>query len=234
MRMSTLDKKLKHIKAIILDMDGVLVDTEPIHFDSFKVFLDELNIGYDDEFIESFIGYSVDDNIRSINNKLPVNQQMPLNEGIKNRDLIYLDLVMRNHLLPIKGISKIVDYCQKTDKKIALASSSVREQVEAILQKISVTNLAGINFSDVFESVVSGDDVPEKKPAADIYLKTLQNLNLDGSECVAIEDSLAGILSASRTGIKVFGLRNPYIDPKNLAKADFIIDRPDDILGYLT
>lgn len=232
--MSTLDKKLKHIKAIILDMDGVLVDTEPIHFDSFKVFLDELNIGYDDEFIESFIGYSVDDNIRSINNKLPVNQQMPLNEGIKNRDLIYLDLVMRNHLLPIKGISKIVDYCQKTDKKIALASSSVREQVEAILQKISVTNLAGINFSDVFESVVSGDDVPEKKPAADIYLKTLQNLNLDGSECVAIEDSLAGILSASRTGIKVFGLRNPYIDPKNLAKADFIIDRPDDILGYLT
>lgn len=221
------------LKAIIFDMDGVIVDSEPIHVESFRIFLDRLNVSYKDEFIDNLVGYSIDHNIQTINDHFLSDNPLPISEGVKGRDEIYLELINQRELQPLEGLPELIKLCQKKGIRIALASSSTREQVDILLANLSRNKKIGINFTDVFRLSVSGDEVQAKKPAPDLYRAALSLLGEKAENCLAIEDSEVGILSAKSNNLFCIALKNEYFSLDRLDKADLIVDSLYDIVHAL-
>jgi beta-phosphoglucomutase-like phosphatase (HAD superfamily) len=220
-------------EAVILDMDGVLVDTEPIHADSFRVFLKQLNIPFTEDFIDGLVGYSIDHNIQTINSVFLTDNPMDLSAGIRRRDEIYLSMINQRILRPIEGIESLLSLCRRRGLKLALASSSVREQIDCVLKNLSVNDPNSINYINIFEVTVSGDEVENKKPAADIYERALKLLDISANKCFTIEDSQAGILSAKSNGIYCFALRNQYLKPNMMDGADCIINSISEVVSLM-
>lgn len=81
-----------------------------------------------------------------------------------------------------------------------------------------------VNFRSVFSVVVTGDDVQNKKPAPDIYLRVVEQLNLTPNECLAVEDSRARVESARAAGVICFAVRNRYKENEYLERADLAIN----------
>ena len=206
------------IKACILDMDGVIVDTEGIHVEAFRQFLHEHSIHYSEELLLSFIGYSIEDNITDIKKRFPNKVKMSTAAAVKRRNNIYLTLLSQQNLQPQPGLLELIDYCNNHTIKLAVASSSDFLQVDLIMKKI-----AG-NYEVIFDAVITGDDVSHKKPAPDIYNKTVEKLAVPAHSCIAFEDSSAGIQSAKAAGINCVAVRSQYTTAKDLQNAGRIVD----------
>jgi HAD superfamily hydrolase (TIGR01509 family) len=214
-------------------MDGVIVDSEPIHAESFRMFLDNLNVLYTEEFINDLVGHSVDSNIQAVNQEYLSENPLDIKEGIKIRDALYLSLITDRPLKPLDGIEDLILLCKKKRIRLGLASSSVREQIDAILKSLSQNNRQNINFQTVFDVTVSGDEVSQKKPAPDIYHKAIQTLGIDRDKCMAIEDSEAGIISAKANDIFCIALRNQFLKENKTLSADLVINSIDDVVNML-
>jgi HAD superfamily hydrolase (TIGR01509 family) len=214
-------------------MDGVIVDSEPIHGESFRIFLDKLNVPYTEEFISDLVGHSINHNIQTINETFLTNRPLIIEEGIRIRDSLYLSLITSRAIKPLEGIEKLVSICKEKGIKLGLASSSVREQIDAILYSLSQNNDKGINFQKVFDATVGGDEVQNKKPAPDIYHKVVQTLGIDEETCIAIEDSGAGIQSAKSNGLFCIALKNQYLKEKEALTADLIINSIDEVVEMI-
>ena len=220
-------------KAIILDMDGVIVDSEPIHGESFGVFLDTLKVPYTEEFISDLVGHSVDNNIETINQVYLSDNPIDVLEGIRIRDTIYLSLITSRRLKPLDGIEDLVLLCKKKGIKLGLASSSVREQIDTILKSLSKNNKKNIDFQTVFDVTVGGNEVTRKKPAPDIYHKVIGSLGIDKENCIAIEDSRAGIESAKANEIACIALRNRYLKEKESLTADLVVNSINEVVEMI-
>jgi beta-phosphoglucomutase-like phosphatase (HAD superfamily) len=224
---------LKKCKAIILDMDGVIVDSEPIHGESFRIFLDKLKVPYTEKFISDLVGYSINQNIQTINETYLQKRPMAIDEGVKIRDAIYLNLITNRLLRPMDGIEELILLSKKRGYKLGLASSSVYEQIDAILKNLSQNSENEINYETIFDIIVSGDDVQYKKPAPDIYKKVIKSLKIDKNDCIAIEDSGAGIISAKSSGVFCVALRNQYLKENEAQSADLVINSINDLVEMI-
>jgi len=224
---------LNRCKAIIFDMDGVIVDSEPIHHQAFRMFLNELQVPYTEEFVNNLVGHSVDNNIQTINREYLSHDPMNINEGIKTRDALYLSLITDQPLKPLDGIEDLIILCKEKDIKLGLASSSVREQVDAILQSLSQNSSQQIDFQTVFDVTVAGNEVSHKKPAPDLYDKAIQELNIDRMQCIAIEDSGAGIRSAKANDITCIALRNQFLKENESSQADIVVNSINEVVEII-
>ena len=220
----------KDLCAIILDMDGVLADTEPIHIEAFRVMLKEYNIVADEEFLISFIGHSVENNIDAINSRYFESHPLPITETAKYRDDIYLKILQGSDLKPMPGIEDFLLFCASHGIRLALASSSIREQIDVILSRLTSRSNDILSYENSFRVIVSGDMVAHKKPAGDIYQLAVQKLNFSADRCFAVEDSVAGIQSAQAAGLKCFVLKNEYNDEADIAFAHGRIDSIKEIV----
>jgi len=217
-------EKIKRVSAVILDMDGVLMDTEPIHLESFRRYLKELNLSVEESFLKSLVGFSVETNIQQIFETYFPEREYQLIEEVKRRDDIYLNLLRSTQLDPIDGIPQLLQLCRNLGVALALASSSSLAQIETILENLTLSNKFPIPLKNYFRVIVSGDDVRHKKPHPEIYRLMIRKLNIPANEAIAIEDSPAGILSAKRAGIFCIALKNDYFQEKKLQNADVIVD----------
>ena len=233
MKKKDLSALLARCRAVIFDMDGVLVDSEPIHAESFRVFLANLKIPFTESFIDNLVGYSIDHNIDTINRTFLPDKPLDLSEGVKARDAVYMDLLKKADLKPLAGVEPLIHICRNRKIRLALASSSVREQVDQILNNLSAGNSNAVDFREVFDVTVSGNEVSHKKPAPDIYRRALDLLEVRAEDCFAIEDSEAGILSARANDIFCFALRNPYLKEEKARLADKVIDSIEEIFRFM-
>ena len=206
------------IQAFILDMDGIIVDTEVIQLEAFRLFLKEHDVKFSNNFIESFVGYSIHDNMLQINKHLLAGKELDVENSVKRRNDIYVNLLSNEDLTPLPGILELISHCQGNNLKLALTTSSEWRQVETIMSRIAN------NYKTLFDVIVTGDDVINKKPAPDIYVNTVEKLNLPAQSCIAFEDSRAGVESAVAAGVTCFAVRNRYFDDIQLKKADRLIN----------
>ncbi len=213
---SLTDTNMGNIKAVIFDMDGVIVDTEPLHIEAYHIFFKKLNIPGDDELFHSFVGVSIEENIREIVESVLKEDISQAEKRIKQRNDIYVDLLKTRPLEAIDGFNELMDHLHRDNIVTALASSSPWQQIDIITDKLGIR--------DKFTVMCSGHDVPATKPAPDIYLKTVNELNLDSSEVIAIEDSVTGLSAAKAAGLSCIALKNPYMDDHKLEElADFTV-----------
>lgn len=218
-------QRLRNIEALILDMDGVLVDTEPFHIEAFRQYLNRHGLAHDDAYLFGFIGFSVPDNMRSIYIKFyGSTDEKEIAKSIKERDAIYLQLLRETPLEPLPGIESLIRICRENQIPVALASSSDREHIQIIFENLKRTSHGSFEPEVLFKTVLSGEDVPERKPHPEIYRRVVRELNVKPDHTLAIEDSPAGVQSAKAAGLICLALKSRFIDPEKLNAADLLID----------
>ncbi|TCN73188.1 HAD family hydrolase [Acetobacteroides hydrogenigenes] len=207
-------------KAVVFDMDGVLIDSEPLHKQIEQEMLKELGVNLPHEEHIKFAG--VGKEMWTI-----LKEQYGYNRDISEEELHvekrkrYLGQLTSRPIKPIEGVVELVKIAKKAGLKLAVASSSSTENINIVTKAIGI-------FTDM-DIIVSGDDMPRTKPYPDIFIKTAELLKLHTNECLVIEDSSNGVKAAKMAGMYCVAFRNPNSGNQNLSLADKIVNNIQEI-----
>lgn len=204
--------KTKDAKILIFDMDGVILNSEPLHEEARRIMFHEEGIVLDDSFPDP-VGKSTDDFWNLIFKKLGIKGDGKA-KGSQHYRLV-AELVEKEHVGLNDGLLEVFEWAKSKGMKVAIASSSPRFLVDEVLRILEI--------SQYFDCTVSGDEVVYKKPAPDIYLKVLERFGISADEAIAVEDSGTGIEAAKAAGCYCFGYVNPTSGEQDIRKADCAI-----------
>lgn len=213
------------IKAVIFDMDGLMLDTE-ILLQRFWIEAAGL-FGYEMS-KETELGLRSYSSVYSINYlKRNFGENFPFADVRAKRIELMNDYIKRNGLKKKKGLDVLLDYIKSTDLKAAVCTATDFERTKKYLESVEVF--------DKFDDFVCGNMVARGKPAPDIYEYACKKLGLEPCECIALEDSPNGVISAAVAGlapIMVPDLTKPSADIKPLLFAECeSLDKVVDILS---
>lgn len=204
------------IKALIFDLDGVIVDTAHYHFVAWQRLARELGIDFTEKDNERLKGVS---RMRSLEIILEIgNRQMSESEKErlatrKNAWFVeYIQNVKPDEIFP--GVKEMIRACKAAGFRVALASSS----------KNARTVLRNLKVEDLFEGFVDGNMITHSKPNPEIFLKAAAQLGVEPQHCVVFEDAEAGVEAALAAGMKCVGVGSP----ENLGKANQIVKNTAD------
>jgi beta-phosphoglucomutase family hydrolase len=207
------------MEAVIFDMDGVLIDSEPLHFEVDEMVLKLLQIDKGKHYLERFVGYTNPAMWKIIKEENQLEQSI---EGLIELQMrIKLDFLEKNNFVAIDGVLELLNNIQAKKIPLAIASSSPRIFIEAVIEKIQIEKY--------FQIVVSGEEVPESKPAPDVFLKAAELLGVQPENCLVIEDSKSGTIAAKSAGMKCIGFQNPNSGNQDLSRADLIVKNFNDV-----
>jgi HAD superfamily hydrolase (TIGR01509 family) len=176
--------------AVIFDMDGVLVDSEPIHVEAMRAVLGPLGVEYTDEENEAFFGFT-DPEVFAV-----LRERHALAPTVEDLTALRTDVLvcmMRERSAPMAGVPDTLRALRAGGYRLALASGSAPPVIEA--------TLAALGINRLFEVVVSGVEVGRGKPAPDVFLEAARRLGIAPSGCVVVEDSRNGLLAARAAGM---------------------------------
>ena len=204
------------IKAVIFDMDGVMIDSEPLWEKAERILMARRNIDYSPTYREKIVGLNQNDSAKLLRETFNLSETVK--EIIAERIDILLTLYQKELEL-VKGILNLLE--ELTDKGLilALASSSPLRAINYVLDKFSLRKY--------FPKVVSGDDIQLGKPHPDIYLHTAKELGVKPEECVVIEDSINGVKSAKAAGMTCIAIPDRRLNREGFKAADLIGDSLD-------
>jgi HAD superfamily hydrolase (TIGR01509 family) len=179
------------IKALIFDLDGLLVDSEPLAGKAMAGFLSTFGKSTDPAIQSEMLGRRLPEAIAIARDGYQLPGQ--LEDLISTYDRMRLD-ALRGVVTPMKGAVEILKFAKDEDLSLALATSGMRRHADLSLAE---TGLAGY-----FEVEVTGDDVTHGKPAPDLFLLAAERLGITPSNCVVLEDSPLGIEAATAAGMR--------------------------------
>lgn len=199
------------MRAVIFDMDGVIVDSEAQWKELEAAWFRELAPGWTPQHDERAVGLGVEDLHRFFVKEFDIDLD-------KRTFLDHCDLTARKvYQERVECSEGFLDLARELKHKgirTAIASSSPERWIKMVVERFAL--------SPLLDAVVSADDVGGKtKPMPDIYLEAASRLNIPTIECLAIEDSAIGVLAAKRAGMKVAAFRNGSNDAQDLSIADF-------------
>ena len=209
---------MARFQAIIFDMDGVLIDSEPLHFEVLNdvLAMDGQTLSRAEN--EEFIGATTEAMWQTLITRRGLVRSM---DDYKERYDQRLLGKLRGPRRPSPGVMALVQHGRELGLCLGVASSSRRLWIEATLRSLGL--------SSTFDAVVSGDDVERGKPDPRIYLLAAQRLGVEPACCLAIEDSPNGVQSARGAGMAVLGIRTPYTAHLSLDGALRIVDSLADL-----
>ena len=205
-----------NIQAIIFDMDGVIVDSEPLHLQTEQMIFKQHGIeapwsewnkftGLPDPVIFQYIVDNFSDGTYSVD------------ELLNAKYNIFLTLLYEK-LQPIPGALDFIHWARKHYEKLALTTSSNKEIQQTVFKIFGLYSL--------FDVIITGDIIQHSKPHPEPYLKTVEALKLSAQMCMVLEDSLNGVKSAKEAGCYVVGITTTFSEEELLsAGADFVIEK---------
>ena len=196
------------IRAVLFDMDGLIVDTEPIHFQAFREYLKQFKVEMPESLMRAFVGFSEAENMRDLKEKYGI--ETPVEEMVLGRRAIYLNLVQTEPLTVFPGFWELTEEVGKRGLKQAVVSSSTRDQVETVLPRLFEMRPDLRGPDSYFDAVVTGSDITHTKPAPDIYLLAAEKIGLPPEECLAFEDTPPGLKAATSAGCTAVAVPNEY------------------------
>jgi HAD superfamily hydrolase (TIGR01509 family) len=210
-----LSETLAAAKGILFDMDGVLIDSEPVHEEAIVALSGELGdpIG-DKTLLFSFKG-APEKNMAARFLEIYPGTSLGVEDIIRRKVEIFSELFTGVKLVP--GAMEFVQASHAAGRKHGLTTSATRTT-----QQQAFTTFG---FGPYFETIITGEDIQRGKPDPEPYLLTAERLGLSPAECVVIEDSINGVLSGKAAGCVVIALTTTF-PREDLVKAgaDFIVD----------
>ena len=210
------------IKAVIFDMDGVLVDSEPVYQEATVNVLESLNIKATKEDLLKLAGGSslhFNKFIQDVSDG-----SISCEDFNKICDQYYLDNPVKYEEIMFPHVRETLDYLKYKGYILALASSSKEYEIENVLKRC--------DLKDYFKLIISGEVFKESKPNPEIYLTCIKKLNLEANECVAVEDSEYGIEAAKKAGLICIAKRDDRFN-YDQSMADYFIDDHREIIDIL-
>lgn len=208
-----------NLKIIIFDMDGVVIDSEPLHENARQMMFKKRNIVPDETFPKP-VGAPAAQFWGEVG-KL-CNLEESGNELEDEQYALVAQQIEENHVQPEEGFWDVVNWAKENGLKVGLASTSTRTLIDATLRLLGVT--------EAFDYTISANDIKRKKPAPDPYLKVLELAGFTADEAVAVEDSTPGVQSAKSAEIYCYGYANPKAVVQDVSLADKIIENLKEII----
>lgn len=178
-------------KGLILDMDGVVVDSELVYVRAFKKWFQEHGIELETEDFEKIIGTpyaeAIDYFMEFWGNRTSREEFAEIFTRMKDK----VQFNYRDILNP--GVEELLTYCKKKEIKTTLASGNSMDCIKKMLRECGL--------EEHFDFVLSGEKLPRNKPHPDVYLKAMEYMELEPEECITLEDSKAGIRASKNAGI---------------------------------
>jgi beta-phosphoglucomutase len=215
------------LKAVIFDFDGVIADSEFLHYKALNAVFNRCGVDIPKEVHwEKYLGYSDLDNIEAVNR----DYNMGLDDGqirqlIDDKKVIFDELVISGSVI-IDGVAVFIQRLVEGGIRRAICSGALRSDIDLML--------SGSGFADVFETIVAADDVKHGKPDPEGYLLALDKLNRSGDpvkagQCVVIEDSHWGLEAAAAAGMNPVAVTTTYNRSELGLKAKKVVDRLDEL-----
>ena len=201
------------MNAVIFDMDGVLLDSEPLHAQADREMLGRLGIEVEPGYLDRFVGVTAPVMWAEILDEKRVSAD--LGELLNASLSIKLKLLKKGDYAPIEGVVPLLAELYRKHVPVVIASSSPGIFIKEAVKKLGISRYV--------RDWVSAESVPKSKPEPDVFLKAAERLELGPEQCVVIEDSTNGVLAARRAGMKCVGFRNPNSGNQDVSKADLVV-----------
>jgi HAD superfamily hydrolase (TIGR01509 family) len=187
------------IKAIILDFDGVIVDSEPIHMLTFQELLGPLGVKIEKKrWYREFVGTGS----RTIMKRLfdEFNIKEDADAYVARRKQLFASYVEKGAVKPVNGIAEFLKIAREKNLKLAIASGSHKNSIVQLLKMFGLESF--------FDAVVGAEDTVRKKPDPEPFLTAAKKLNIPPSDCLVVEDGLPGMKAAEAAGMSVVMMRS--------------------------
>jgi sugar-phosphatase len=197
--------------ALILDMDGLMIDSEPLWWRVEKQLASELGATWTDALARQCVGKGLPNVIVTMQRELGINLEEE--EGVGRLVSTFIDRI--DELELHTGCAELMDAADASRLPMAVASSSTMRLIEAVLERFAI--------ADRFAATVSGDSVKHAKPAPDIFLRASELLGRRPAGCLVFEDSIAGVKAARAAGMPVIAV--PEFDRERFAPlTPYVVD----------
>jgi HAD superfamily hydrolase (TIGR01509 family) len=211
------------LQAVIFDMDGVLVDSEPFGFEALRQVMARYGLPYGEEENAEFLGRTTLDSCRILRarHRLPESEETLADWYVE----AMLEQIARGPI-PMAGVPEVLREVRGAGYRLALASSAEVRVIDA--------NLAALAIRPLFEAVVSGTQVARGKPAPDVFLAAAERLGVPAAACLVVEDSRNGLLAAKAAGMRCAVVPCAQTLHQHFGEADHRIAALPELLPLLT
>ena len=208
------------IQTVIFDMDGVIVDTEPVHHYAYYVLFKELGIEVPQEIYTSFTGNSTRNTFQKLKNLFVIDAEVEV--LIQRKRSLFNDAFdTKEDLFLLEGVEKLIKELHLNGMELILASSASKVTIDRVFRRFGL--------HPYFSQIVSGEDFPNSKPDPAIF-EYAASLSIAPKEnCIVIEDSTNGVLAAKRAGIFCVGYLSENSKLQDLSLADCVVNHFDDL-----
>ena len=200
-------------KAILFDMDGVLIDSQPVHFQADLDTLAHFGAKVTLEDIVPFAGTT--NPLRFPRYREQFGITASAEEMMEERAKRVRALFEESGLGATKGVKELLEEAKKRKIGLAVASSTERPLILWILEHIGL--------SSFFDAIVSGEEVAHSKPAPDVFLEAARVLGVLPKDCLVVEDSKNGVTAGKAAGMVVLGYQNPTSGQQDLSQAEVTV-----------
>ena len=200
--------------AVIFDFDGIIVDTEPLHYQAFQRVLEPLGLGFSwQEYVDAYMGFDDRDafiEAFAVRGKTVAQREL---HNLIGQKADFFQLIIRDGVTTYPGVIDLINKLHNEGVPLAISSGALHCDIAPILNVLAIT--------DCFEVIVTADNVTKSKPDPECYRLAFEKLfeqnptlPLSPARTIAIEDTPAGIASAKTAGLQVIAVINSY--PRNL------------------
>lgn len=201
------------LKAVIFDMDGVLIDSEPVHMEANRRLMEKLGLKFSKDYYMQFIGSTVDYMWSKMINDFGITKTPDELMAISDE---YIKEINGKEGYPVMiGAAELIRKLHQAGIKLAVASSSGMPRILSSVEKLGV--------KDEFDCLVSGINMEKPKPAPDTFLKAAEELGVGPEECIVIEDSVNGMKAAKNAGMICVMYENCSMGKQDSTYADYIL-----------
>ncbi|MDD3959518.1 MAG: HAD family phosphatase [Clostridiaceae bacterium] len=211
------------IEAVIFDMDGVLLDSEPLHDEVNLEILQNFGVEADKSVTNPYIGRTSEALWSGMAELFDLPESVE--QLIERQWELVISYLPDSGICESDGLGELLTYIARKGLRASVASSSRIAFIRAVFDHLGLW--------DHMEGYTGGEEVALGKPAPDIYIAAAAKLGVPPENCMAVEDSTAGVLSAKAAGMFTVGYRNPTSDGQDVSAADRTVRGLREIIGIL-
>ena len=215
---------MRYLQAAIFDMDGLMIDSEHLQWLATNAALAPYSVRIEEAQWAGMIGRRALEILTEIKSKHGLDASVE--ELLSEKNKAYRELIRRD--VPVmSGLYKAIDNCRQAGLRMALASSSILQDITLVLNSL--------RLASVFEVIVSGDEVTHGKPDPEIFLAAARLLEIDPANCLVLEDTTHGVEAAKAAGMVCVAVPNNFAREQDFRRADVVLHSLDDLdLNLLT